>query len=416
MAESALPARRPTRSPPTPIPMSINFAPPPAASARRQSWRGFATVAALAWLLSAGAAGAPEAAPPLALAPAATARLLAGLDPGAADPASARIVAGEAWRAHSKAARYGDRQLQQRLTAMNDWQALHLSGIPSGGTLLYPFSGPDFINAYALFPQADRYVFFSLEPIGRIPALEQMDETQLAALFGDLRGALNDLVALNFFITPNMKEKLQTDALQGTVPVLLAMLGILDLHVDAVETFEPWPPARSEPAVGAVRIVFTNPRSGRRQSLEYLSLDVSDYELRRHPGFVPWLKGIAQPTVLLKSASYLLHGSHFRKLRRVLLDDAVAIVQDDTGVPYHQLQQAGFTMSFFGQYEQPVKLFEERYQPDLEEAFAHESAGGALPFPFGYNWRKDGKSGLILAQRPAPPGAGDHAPVAAPHP
>jgi hypothetical protein len=385
----------------------------------RRPWRGALALAVLGACL-AGAAGAaapePAPAPPPALTATATARLLAGVEPGDADPAAARIAASDAWRQHSRAARYGDRQLQQRLKAMNDWQAQHLPGGLPGGTLLYPFSGPDFINAYALFPQADRYVFFSLEPVGRIPALEQMDEAQLAALFGDLRGALNDMVALNFFITPNMKDALQTDALQGTVPVLLALLGLLDLHVDAVEDFQPWPPAKAEAPASAVRIVFTNPRSGRQQSLEYLSLDVSDYALRRHPGFLPWLKGIAQPTVLLKSASYLLHGSHFRQLRRVLLEDSAVIVQDDTGVPYKLLQQAGYELSLFGQYEQPVKLFEERYQPDLEDAFAHSGAGEALPFPFGYNWRKEGKSGLILAQRPAPPATGASAPDAKPHP
>jgi len=368
--------------------------------------------ACCAWSL---AAAQPCLADPLPLTT--TAKLLAGVDPGQTDPALARITASEQWQQHRKAARAGARQLKARLERINQWQAHHLPDAARGGTLLYPFSGPDFINAYALFPDADTYVFFSLEPTGDVPDLERLEPPQLAALFGDLRTALNDLVALNFFITPNMKESLQTDALQGTVPVLLAMMGLLDLQVDAVEKLDPWPERTHEYAGGAakasghrpelleqgVRITFTNPRTARQQVLVYLSLDVSDRQLKYYPEFVSWLRAFPHPSVLLKSASYLLHGDHFRQLRKEILGDADVIVQDDTGLPFKTVKDAGFTIALFGQYERPVKLFEGRYQSDLEEAYAKAGNTEPLPFPFGYNWRKEGKSGLLLALR-APAG------------
>jgi hypothetical protein len=378
----------------------------PSRSAVRRTLAGVLAAGALV-LGAAPCAGAP------ALSLTTTAKLLAGVAPGGDDPAVARITAGAAWRQHSRAAQAGDQRLRQRLAHIQSWQADHLAQVNHGATLLYPFSGPDFINAYALFPDAERYVFFSLEAIGKVPRLDEMDADQQAELFDDLRAALNDLVALNFFITPNMKEGLDTDALHGTVPVLLAMMGMLDLQVDEVSAFDPWPernrgyaerkgagPRPALPAAG-VRIVFTNPRTARRQTLEYLSLDVSDRELRYYPEFLPSLRAYEHPTVLLKSASYLLHGSHFNQLRGELLADAAAIVQDDTGVPYQALRKAGYAVTLFGQYEHPVKLFEGRDQPDLEQAFAKESDARPLPFPFGYNWRKEGKSGLILARRPS---------------
>jgi hypothetical protein len=372
--------------------------------------RARGALAALGLALTLGALAGAQGAP---LSLTTTAKLLAGVKPGGTDPTVARITAGAVWRQHSKAAQAGDRRLQQRLAHINEWQAHHLALANHGATLLYPFSGPDFINAYALFPDADKYVFFSLEPIGKVPQLDQLDAKALGELFGDLRTALNDLVALNFFITPNMKEHLDTDELQGTVPILLAMMGVLDLQVDEVTPMDPWPErtrgyagtksAGPRPALreSGVRIAFTNPRTARHQTLEYLSMDVSDHELKYYPEFLPWLKTFSHPTVLLKSASYLLHGNHFRQVRRELLDDADVIVQDDTGLPYKTLQQAGFAMTLFGQYERPVKLFEERYQPDLAQAFDKKSDAEPLPFPFGYNWRKEGKSGLILAQRAA---------------
>src|SRR6267378_720276 len=377
----------------------------------------------------------------------AIARLLAGIDPQGGSAGLQAVARTDAWKAHRKASRYGDRQLQERLQRMDSWQRTTLPPAPAGAALVYPFSGPDFVNAFALFPDYKTYVFFSLEPPGEIPALAGMDEHQLGVLFSDLRGALNDLVALNFFITPNMQENLHTDSLQGTAPLLLAQMGLLGLTVHSVEPYEPWPssaasategkpasvpsategkpasvpsategkPSSDKPATDAssahrsagqphqpmraLKIEFDD-RSKTRRTLLYLSLDVSDSQLRFYPEFVPWLTTFEQPTVLLKSASYLLHGGNFRKVRGVVLERARLIVQDDTGMPYRILRDDGFRISLYGQYERPVKLFENRYQKDLDDAFASAGNADPVPFPFGYNWRKEGRSGVIVARRP----------------
>jgi hypothetical protein len=409
-----------------------------------------APVAWLAWLIAACLIGpwvtAPAAdAPPEPARPGAAvvdveptpaeltaiARLLAGLDPQGGSAGLQAVARTDAWKAHRKASRYGDRQLQKRLQRMDSWQRTTLPPAQAGAALVYPFSGPDFVNAFALFPDYKTYVFFSLEPPGEIPALAGMDEHQLGVLFSDLRGALNDLVALNFFITPNMQENLHTDSLQGSAPLLLAQMGLLGLTVHSVEPYEPWPasvpsategkpasvPSTTEgkPATGAssahrsagqphqpmraLKIEFDD-RSKTRRTLLYLSLDVSDSQLRFYPEFVPWLATFKQPTVLLKSASYLLHGGNFRKVRSVVLERARLIVQDDTGMPYHLLRDDGFRISLYGQYERPVKLFENRYQKDLDDAFTSAGNSDPVPFPFGYNWRKEGRSGVIVARRP----------------
>jgi hypothetical protein len=341
----------------------------------------------------------------------AIARLLAGVDPQGGSAGLQAVARTDAWKAHRKASRYGDRQLQERLQRMDQWQRSTLPPARAASALIYPFSGPDFVNAFALFPDYKTYVFFSLEPPGEIPALAGMDDHQLSTLFSDLRGALNDLVALNFFITPNMQENLHTDALQGTVAVLLAQMGLRNLNVHSVEPYDPWPSSAAGAAVPgategkpalplqAVKIEFDDHTKTRR-TLLYLSLDVSDGQLRFYPEFEPWLRSYEQPTVLLKSASYLLHGSNFRKVRGVVRERARLIVQDDTGMPYRLLRADGFQISLYGQYERPVKLFENRYQKDLDDAFGSAGNTDPVPFPFGYNWRKEGRSGVIVARRP----------------
>ena len=368
----------------------------------RRAPRRLAMVAAALILLSTGSvAPAQTAAPSLSLT--ATARLLAGVDPqggkAVSDPALEQILSDEAWRAHASAARSGDRQLQSRLSAMRSWSKAHLPA--ADATVVYPFSGPDFVNAYALLPRADHYVFFSLEPVGTVPDLDGMPPEARARLFSSLRQALNDLIALNFFITPNMKAEIDQSEL-GTLPVLLAQMGLMDLHIDAVRAGLPWETAAAPSdhhGAKGLHIEFSNPATSRHQTLDYVAMDVSDSALAHKPEFLTWLDGLGHGTILLKSASYLLHGTHFRKLEGSLIRFGDTVVQDDTGFPFHTLRDAGYDISLFGQYEKPVKLFESRYQPDLAEAFDTAGPTGRVPFPFGYNWRKEGKSGVIVAHR-----------------
>jgi hypothetical protein len=171
----------------------------------------------------------------------ASARVLAGLDPEVADERFARLTEQKAWRDQINACRAGSSKLKQRLAAIDAWRRENLGDEASGGTLVYPFSGPDFINAYAMFPDCDNYVFFSLEEPGAPPALEQMDQAHLARALADLRCSLNDLVHLNFFITPNMQEQMRASSLRGITPILMAMMALLELRIERFSRIELWP-------------------------------------------------------------------------------------------------------------------------------------------------------------------------------
>ncbi|HTT09772.1 MAG TPA: hypothetical protein VMG60_02690 [Burkholderiaceae bacterium] len=340
----------------------------------------------------------------------ATARVLAGFEPGIADERFERLVERKAWRDQLGACRAGATKLKQRLAAIDAWRRENLGDDANSGTLVYPFSGPDFINAYAMFPGCDNYVFFSLEEPGVPPALEKMDPEHLARALSDLRLALNDLVHLNFFITPNMEQQVRASSLRGVTPILMAMMALLDLRIERFSKIDLWPerieaiaqlPAAKRPRLPmqAIQIDFLNPANGRSQALWYFSLDVSDAQLKQYPEFVEWLRDFRDPVVLLKSASYLLHGDNFRQVRSFILDRASQIVQDDTGIPYRMLADDPWKVALYGRYEQPVDLFKKRYQTDLASAFSRSSPGKNVPFPFGYNWRTHGNSFVIVARR-----------------
>jgi hypothetical protein len=322
----------------------------------------------------------------------------------------AKIAALDAWQNHRKqlAPRWARLQ-RERLSMIETWRNDALRAeLDSCRTLLYPFSGPDFLNAYVLFPRCDSYVLFGLEAPGDVPALEGLTPEGAAALLDDTRLALRDLLARNYFITKHMSEQLKTPRLTGVLPLMLASMSLLDLRVAAVEPFDlaqipgPHPAASVNPVRRAkgVKVTFFRPPAGKPQTLYYLSLDVTDRALRANPEFLPFLKQFKPSMTFIKSASYLLQAREFAGTLQTLLDVSEVLVQDDTGIPYARLRDRNFEISLFGRYEPPISEFPNAYQKDLAAAYQQPGHVSALPFSFGYHW-KAGTSALIVARNSA---------------
>lgn len=338
-----------------------------------------------------------------------TARLLAGI---ASDyEPHADVAALGAWQTHQKtlAPRWARLQ-RQWLRVIEKWRSEVLrADLDRCRTLLYPFSGPDFLNAYVLFPRCDTYVLFGLEPPGEVPALESLSAEDTAALLEDVRGALRDILARNYFITKNMSEQLRTPRLNGVLPLMLASMGLLELRVAAVEPFDlaqlpgPHPgKVRADRRARGMKIAFFGPPAGKPQTLYYLSLNVTDRALRANPEFLPFLRQFKPSTTLIKSASYLLHEKAFAGTRRTLLEVSEVLVQDDTGIPYGLLRRSNFEIRLFGRYSPPISDFPHAFQDDLAAAYQEAVNVSELPFPFGYHWRA-GQSGLMVARSTARP-------------
>lgn len=345
-----------------------------------------------------------------------TARLLAGLPPS--DPAHAEIARTKAWQAHSA-------EIQAKWAPVRDGQATAITAwrdsklpktCPVGKTLLYPFSGPDFFNAWWLFPACETYVMFGLEHIGNLPAIEKMGERDLAQLFTDVRNSMLNILERNYFVTGTMSKMLRTERLRGVVPVLAVQMALSGVDVLRVEpltltksarTAVPEPAVKGKPAAKrrlvGVTVEFRRPGSKTVQRLHYFSFDATDAGIAAYPEILEYLGSFAPATMLLKSASYLLHGGEFSKLRSVLLDAAVYLVQDDTGLPYPMLRKRGWDVEIYGRYEKPIPPFEYAYQPSLAKLYA-ERKPDPLPFLFGYRRNVDGdRAHLMIAQRTAQP-------------
>ena len=85
-------------------------------------------------------------------------------------------------------------------------------------------------------------------------------------------------------------------------------------------------------------------------------------------------------------------------LRKVLLEGARMILQDDSGLPLQYLKAPAWQVTLYGRYTKPVKDFNYGYQTDL--AALYDTGKGVKPLPssFGYHW-KDGFSAVQIAVR-----------------
>ncbi len=353
-----------------------------------------------------------------------TARLMAGLAPW--HPAHLEFSKTEAWKEHSAVMQSAWSQMNfNQVKPMSAWRDKVISPTcPVGKTVLYPFSGPDFFNAYWLFPDCETFVMFGLEHIGDLPNIGGMNERQVAKLLTDVRVATSDLFDRNYFITENMARQLRTSQLRGVVPLLAIEMAIAGMDILRIVPYEiaagrtapvyaadadlsggevsPETAARPRPLrqLKAVSIEFRAGDSAKLKRLIYFSVDATDNGLAKYPQFLAFLRSLGPTTTLLKSASYLLHSRNFRLLSRTVLDVSGYLVQDDSGVPYGTLASGNWDIHLHGTYAVPIPPFQRAFQPALASAYKAQHPD-PLPFSFGYNFhdQRDERSHMIIGIR-----------------
>jgi len=327
------------------------------------------------------------------------ARLIAGLTPS--NPEHVELASGTAWQKHSTAMLKSWSKVRDgQLAAMKTWRATELPAkCPVGNTLFYPFSGPDFLNAWTLFPECETYVMFGLEPIGKMPDPSKMGPKEFAKLLATVRDAMANLFERNYFVTNTMRRNLRTEQLRGVVPIFTMSMVFSGVEVVGIGP-APFPKVTGKKSrLDGVAIDYRVPGSGRTQRVIYYSVDISDKGLADYPEFLTYLRGLTPTTTLVKAASYLMHIKEFSKIRGVLLDTSEFLLQDDTGIPYNFLVKRGFTVQPYGIYKKPIPPFEPQYQPSLTALYQSTKAP-ALPFRFGYHTSlAESRSTLLIGRR-----------------
>ncbi len=289
-----------------------------------------------------------------------------------------------------------------RLKKLRTWRDNELSNINQNTqNLFYPFSGPDFLNAYILFPNCDNYLLFGLEKSGELPKIEEMKGVFLQNYLANVRSALSEIFSRNYFITRNMMQNVSAN-LKGVLPILAVFLAKTDNDIIKIQkvfiergdklTYTSLKFQSKYNLVNGLYIEFKNKKKNKIQKMYYFGTDFQDKSMVGKPELVQFIKTFENVTTLTKSASYLLHGSDFSTIRNLVLSQSDAVVQDDTGVPFRYFKPAEWESQFYGKYAKPVKDFNYGYQQDVATKFNTDKSIKAIDFTFGYHWWTDKSS------------------------
>jgi len=270
-----------------------------------------------------------------------------------------------------------------RLNPMRSWSHSELAPIVGGGgTVLYPFGGPDLLHVSVLFPQARTYALMGLELVGEVPALESMPPSEVLAVLAAFRQATRAHLENGYFVTQDMRSDLQRSALRGVTPILLSTVALTGGRVESVNGFS----AGGRPGV-ELRFRDT---AGLSHRACYVEGDLSNTGFSS--GYRQWLAGLGGNVTYFKAASYLMHDNGFSQSREFFLSHSRVILQDDSGIPFRCFTQ-GWTLRFFGNYDHPINLFAKHQQDDLRQAYATQPTS---PLPFGTGYRVSQMEGNLL--------------------
>jgi len=344
-----------------------------------------------------------------------TAKFIAGMG-SSENPALSRYAQSSYYRNYASRIKSGwDRFQKPNMEKIASWWSSHAPD-SYNSTVLYPFSGPDIMNALTFFPDAKLYIMFGLESPGTVPDATSMPARSITRGLNNLQKSLNTIFHVNFFRTKGMAKNLGNKSFNGTTGLLMFFLSmngyeVLDarkIAIDSRSRIASWkasddsinwqkPPASRR--IPGVEIVFR--RKGKEpQKLRYFMLNVIDYALANHsPNFIPYLEKEGPFTTIIKSASYLMHNDtvKFTRIRSAILSNSDYILQDDSGIPLRYLKKDNWKVTFHGFYNGPIPLFSHRMQKDLKAAMEKYSTG-ILPFSYGYDYREN-ESNLITAEK-----------------
>jgi hypothetical protein len=292
----------------------------------------------------------------------------------------------------------------KKLSRLRKWRDSEITDLHKSGTnLFYPFAGPDFLNAYLLFPTGDNYLLFGLEKMGKLPTVAQLKGNYLYRL----RKSLSILMKRNYFITRDMISNLNSNV-KGVLPLVAVFMARTDNKILSIQKvyvqksgkpkFVAFDDNKWYPGIKGVTIEFKNKNRDLPQRMFYFGTNFVNTSMYNKQHLVTFIKSFGNKLTFTKSASYLLHGHNFSTIRNIILNHTTAAVQDDTGVPYRYFK-AKWSVKLYGKYAKPVRDFNYGFQRDLNRLFQTDKTVKPIDFTFGYHWWTDKSSILVFRKK-----------------
>jgi len=252
---------------------------------------------------------------------------------------------------------------------MRAFQQRELSGSSiANSTVFYPFSGPDALMLTIFFPRSPTYVMVGLEPAGTLPAPKQLAGKDLGEYLSSVRETIDSELSRSFFITRQMDRQFRGQVTDGLFLPILQLLVRTDHTIlgfryvrlnDAGQIVERAANYHAPGKIGnkGVELDFRTESDQSVHKLFYFSVNLSDERLRQDPAFLSFLNSLKGATTFLKATSYMLHKPEFSMIRERILSGSNAILQDDSGIPYHFFSDGHWRVQLFGDYIRPYGSF-----------------------------------------------------------
>jgi hypothetical protein len=349
------------------------------------------------------------------------ARFLAGM-PGPGDSPFHELELQTEWIEHRRDLDRAWSKLEETgLPAMRAFGKQELS-TPSiaRAPVFYPFSGPDTLMLTVFFPANAAYVMVGLEPAGTLPSPKQLSRKNLGQYLAGVRATLASELTRSFFITRQMDRQFRGQVTDGLILPIMELLvrshhtilGFLYIRLnDKGEVIGRAADYKAPSKIGnkGVEIEFRSANDQLIHKLFYFSVNLSDERLRDNQPFLAFLSSLPPTASLLKATSYMLHKPEFSIVRDELLSHSLAVLQDDSGIPYHYFAGDTWSLQLYGTYTRPYGSFRWLEQADLRTAYL-SSGPKPLNFRIGYGYGKV-PSNLLLARRSASSSASRHPPL-----
>ncbi len=282
------------------------------------------------------------------------------------------------------------------------WASAEIPDIKNANAMFYPFSGPDFLFASALFPSAETFVLCGLEAAEPLPRLSDLSQGEIDSGLTGLHNAVSTIMQNGYFITTEMRSNLQATRFRGVLPLVMAFMARTGHTVESVDT------VRLD-GVGNLTLSGSSGNTGlmircrngfgASKRVFYFRQDLSNGGVSAGGPFLTFVSRLGRVPTFLKSASYLMHEDGFSNIRDYLLRHSSAIVQDPSGVPFRDFGRYGWNLSLYGNYRGTLAIFAGCQQPDLAAAYT-SGRYPVKPLNFGIGYLMNRQVTSLMVGRP----------------
>ena len=288
--------------------------------------------------------------------------------------------------------------------------------------VVYPFGGGDLVSALVTYPEAVEVTTMSLEHAGDPTRLEGLSARALDKALRQQRRVMAGLLTLHDSTTVNLQTS-QRGPLPGQLSFFLVGLAALDYEVTGLRYFKlnddgtvHYYSAAEVSALddnvakrtkrNAIQVdhslVFSNSelvfrKAGKRAVHRHMAANLdnghfADSPLSKH------IKAKGEVVALTKAASYLLWMNAFSAVRDYLLENAVFMVSDSSGIPPRYARKAGLVQTTYGRFTGPFLNASKVHGQAFFDLWKQQPRR-KLPFRYGYP-DSSGNIHMLVTQRP----------------